>query len=89
MKMELSPEEIADLEESKGQMVKHPARVCQFACKHECTLMGHAYEAIRFLNQCLEAGIVRSAVEETPQYRDLNIEIAKMQFLLLQRIPRK
>jgi len=47
----------------------HPT--CQYACDHDCTLIGHAYEAMKFLNQCLEHNIVRSAVEEDPNYGKL------------------
>lgn len=79
-------EEDFDLKESQGQMVKHPARVCQFGCEYECTLVGHAYESIRFLNQCLDHGIVKSAVEEDPRYVDLLVEIVRLKENLLKRL---
>lgn len=52
--------------------------VCQFSCEHDCTLVGHAHEAIRFLNQCLEHGIVKSAVEGDPKFADLLKELTNL-----------
>lgn len=64
---------------------KNPV-ACEFACERDCTLVGHAYEAVRFLNQCLENGIADSAVEEDPNYNRFLLEVAKNQQLLLARI---
>lgn len=59
--------------------------VCQFACEHECTLVGHVQDAVHFLNECLENGIVKSAVEGDPEYQDMWFEIGKMMGLLKTR----
>jgi hypothetical protein len=48
---------------------------CQFSCDHTCTLVGHAFESVRFLNQCMEHGIVKSAVEGDPQFNDLEVHL--------------
>lgn len=59
--------------------------VCQYACEHDCTLVGHTYEAMRFLNQCLEQGIVKTAVEEDPDYTKFLTEVSKTMVLLRER----
>lgn len=63
----------------------HGTPVCQFACEHNCTLVGHAYEALRFLNQCLEHGIVKTAVEGDPDYNGLWREFGKFMATIKQR----
>lgn len=59
---------------------------CQYECEHECTLIGHAHEAIRFLNQCLENGIVKSAVEANEKFPDFLMQLQKMHRLLRHRM---
>lgn len=59
---------------------------CSYACGGDCTLVGHAYKAIQFLNECLEHGIVQSAVEGDPKYTAMNLELAKLSMHLLRRI---
>lgn len=58
---------------------------CQFSCEHTCTLVGHAHEAIRFLNQCMEHGIVKTAVEQDPQFKALLEQMKLTTELLYQR----
>lgn len=59
--------------------------VCQFGCEHTCTLVGHAVESLRFLNQCLEHGIVASAVEGDPEFLKLAVQMRTLNRLIDQR----